>query len=49
MIRFIAAGDRKVMMECLAGLGAEMDKVDANTPEPENGNGKVKLKRKPVV
>lgn len=44
-----SAADRKVMMECLAGLGAEMDKIDANTPEAEVGNGKVKLKRKPVV
>jgi len=49
LMAHFSAGDRKVMMECLAGLGAEMDKVDANTPEPENGNGKVKLKRKPVV
>ncbi|WP_196504678.1 MarR family winged helix-turn-helix transcriptional regulator [Aestuariivirga litoralis] len=51
LLAHFAGPDRKVVLECLAGLGAEMDKIDANTPEPENaaGNGKVKLKRKPVV
>ena len=49
LLAHFSAADRRVMIDCLAGLGTEMDKIDANTPDAETGNGKVKLKRKPVV
>jgi MarR family transcriptional regulator, temperature-dependent positive regulator of motility len=49
LLSHFAAADRRVVLECLSGLGAEMDKIDANAPEAEAGNGKVKLKRKLVV
>lgn len=49
LLAHFSASDRRVMMDCLAGLGAEMDRIDADAPDAENGNGKIKLKRKPVV
>jgi len=47
LLAIFPATDRRTVLDCLAGLASEMDKVDETSPE--NGNSKVKLKRKPIV
>lgn len=39
--------DRRTILDCLASLAGEMDKVDEAAPD--GGGSKVKLKRKPIV
>lgn len=45
LLQLIPASDRKTLIEGLAAIASEMDKVDAAEPE-KPGNGKIKLKRR---
>ena len=47
LLSIFPANDRRSVLDCLASLASEMDKVD--DAEPEHINSKVKLKRKPIV
>ncbi len=44
LLTVFSASDRRVMIDCLAALASEMDKVDDR--EPDAAPGKVKLKRR---
>jgi DNA-binding MarR family transcriptional regulator len=49
LLSHFSAADRRVVMECLAGLAQEMDKIDEAAAEDDTPPAKIKLKRKPFV